>query len=345
MGENIISINGKRYDAKTGRLLGTTSKKHNGASIDGFSKRPSTVAPKPVVAAHDIHSKTEKSKTLMRGVVNKPNHPKVHSTTTSHTAHHKTQSTPLAIAIENRERAARAAAIAKNKLISRFGHQSIAHTPTNHTKIAHLPVTPAPAITNHHSAPIITREGATNPFHSAVEHAVSHEQTAPHKTSKRHKVAKALRITPRAVSFGSFVIAGLLLGGFFVYQNIPNLAMRVAAARSGVQASLPGYKPAGFAMNGRIKYGDGKISIGYRSVSDDRAYQITQSNSQWNSETLLDNYVAVNRRAYQTYQDKGKTIYIYNDNDATWIDGGVWYQVEGKSSLNSDQLIRIANSL
>lgn len=349
MGENIIVINGKRYDAKTGHLLDSSpkhavhkpaAKRQNGPSIDGFSRRPSAAA-KPVVA-HAVHKKTEKSKTLMRGAVKKPAHSKVHAA--AHASHPKTHSAEPIVSVDNHERAARAASIAKSKLISRFGSQPAA-APAKHTAVAHLPVAPAPPITMHHGAPIITKTGAVNPFHNAVEKAVSHEQPPHRKTSRRGRAARALRITPRTLSFGSFILAGLLLSGFFVYQNIPNLAMKVASARSGVHASLPGYKPAGFALNGPIKYGSGKISVSYRSVSDDRAFQITQSTSEWNSETLLENFVAVDRRAYQTYQDKGKTIYIYNDNNATWVDGGVWYQVEGASSLNSDQLLRIANSL
>lgn len=352
MGENVITINGKRYDAKTGRLLDSsasakhaapkpTAKKHNGPSIDGFSRRP---AGSHIVAAHAIHKKTERSKTLMRGAVKKPASTKVHSTA-AHTSHHKAHAAEPAITLNNHERAARAATVSKSKLISRFGSQPAADSSIKHTSLAHLPVKPAPPITTHGSAPIISRPDTVNPFQNAIDNANSHEQPLHRKASRRHRIARALRVKPRTVSLGSFLLAGMLLGGFFVYQNIPNLAMKVAAARSGVNASLPGYKPAGFALNGPIKYSSGKISISYRSVSDERAYQVTQSTSEWNSETLLENFVAVDRRAYQTYQDKGKTIYIYNDNNATWVDGGVWYQVEGRSSLNSDQLLRIANSL
>lgn len=344
MGSNIVVINGKRYDAKTGRLLenqkpSATPHKQNGPSLDGFSRRPSTANK---VAAHAIHKKTEKSKTLMRGAVKKPTSTKVHAT--SHTApKHVKPAHAAAHAVINHERTARASHVSKSSLISKFGSQPVAPAKDRSPAVAHLPVKHAPVITTHHSAPVSTN--IPNPFARAVENASSHNEKTPKKTTRRHKVARALRISPRMVSAGSFVMAGLLLGGFFVYQNIPNLAMRVAATRAGVNASLPGYKPAGFAMNGPIKYSTGKISISYRSTTDNRNFQVTQSNSEWNSEALLENFVAVDRRPYQTYQDKGKVIYIYDDNNATWIDGGVWYQVEGMSSLNSDQLLRIANSL
>ena len=346
MGSNIVVINGKHYDAKTGRLLETkksassTPHKQNGPSLDGVSRRASSARE---VAAHSVHKKTEKSKTLMRGAVKKPANTKLHATSHAASAHKKQSHHPAGHPVINHERSARATHVSKSSLISRFGASPVAPAKKHSQSIAHLPVKNAPVITTHHSAPVST--GIPNPFAKAVENASSHTEAAPKKMSRRQKVARRLRISPRMVSVSSFVMAGLLLGGFFVYQNIPNLAMRVAAARAGVNASLPGYKPAGFAMNGPIKYSTGKISISYRSTTDGRNFQVTQANSEWNSETLLENFVAVDRRPYQTYQDKGKTIYIYDDSNATWIDGGVWYQVEGSSSLNSDQLLRIANSL
>ncbi len=58
----------------------------------------------------------------------------------------------------------------------------------------------------------------------------------------------------------------------------------------------------------------------------------------------LTNHVLTNKQPFQTFQDAGKTIYIYEDSKATWVNGGVWYQINGNASLTSDQLLRIANS-
>ena len=60
---------------------------------------------------------------------------------------------------------------------------------------------------------------------------------------------------------------------------------------------------------------------------------------------LLDNYVSVSNRDYQTKEEKGRTVYIYDDSNATWVDGGIWYQIEGDSSLSSDQLLNIVASM
>jgi hypothetical protein len=48
----------------------------------------------------------------------------------------------------------------------------------------------------------------------------------------------------------------------------------------------------------------------------------------------------------QTSVVNGTTVYIYGQtNDAAWVNNGVQYTVQDKASLNSDQLLKIANSL
>jgi hypothetical protein len=98
-------------------------------------------------------------------------------------------------------------------------------------------------------------------------------------------------------------------------------------------------------LAGPVQYSAGQITISYKSNSDDRNFQLVQRNSDWNSQSLLNNFVTREDEKYLTYQDKGKTIYVYDGNNATWVSGGIWYQVEGKSSLSSDQLLKIASSL
>jgi len=177
--------------------------------------------------------------------------------------------------------------------------------------------------------------------------ANSHElPTLPsqHK-SKRKKLAHKLGISPRAMAISSTVLAGVLLGGFFAIQNVPNLSMRVASARAGFNASMPGYSPSGFSFKGPIKYSPGQVTISFDSNTDDREYSVTQRATNWNSEALLSNYVVSTNKQYQTYLDRGRTLYIYDESNATWIDNGVWYQVEGNSDMTTDQLVRIASSI
>jgi hypothetical protein len=55
--------------------------------------------------------------------------------------------------------------------------------------------------------------------------------------------------------------------------------------------------------------------------------------------------VTSNKHPYQPFEANGRTIYIYDGNKATWVDGGVWFNIDGKANLNSDQLLKIADSL
>lgn len=353
VGQNTITINGKLYDAKTGKLLGSAvapkkpvaapqTTASTGAALDGFSKRRSAPASRPTPAT-SVHAKTAKSQTLRRDAVSKPKKHEIHAKAAPHTTHKSaSHSASTTYNQPNPDRLARAASATKSKFISRFGapvtttERAVSDTkPVK--KIAPVPVA---------TAPPITAAATTNQFDKAVAQASSHSQPIHKtKTTRRQRVAHKLRLSPRTVSFASLALAVILFGGFFVYQNIPTMAMRMASARSGVNATMPGYKAAGFTVNGPITYSAGKITIKYKSTTDDRNYQVSQSNSQWNDEALVDNFVAVERRPYQTYQDKGKTIYIYDGSNATWIENGVWYQVEGGTALSSDQLLRIANSM
>lgn len=135
----------------------------------------------------------------------------------------------------------------------------------------------------------------------------------------------------------------LLLGGFVAYQNKVALEMQLAAGRAGFPASMPGYKPTGFAAR-HLSYSPGTVTIGFVSNSN-KSFNVVQKQSNWDSETLLQNYVADTDKPYQAYQAAGRTIYVYGSGSATWVNGGVWYQVNGNARLSNNQIIDIAMSM
>ena len=121
--------------------------------------------------------------------------------------------------------------------------------------------------------------------------------------------------------------------------------MRLASSKAGIKGSLPNYTPSGYAYKG-VETSPGEITVNFHSNSDQRSFEVKQKVSGWNSETLKSNYVAASSQPYQSQQENGKTLFIYNNgSSATWVDGGVWYQIEGQNNLSSDQLVKIANSL
>lgn len=363
--QHIIELNGKRFDALTGKpISGEASPKKPTATtaaritsqapkhLDGFTRRSRSVTTNP--GATKVHHKTEKSHTLMRTVVKKPTATKIHAKTSATTPlvsnERNTHPEALVEAVKP-GRVLRANAISQSSLISKFGAKAAS------IKTEVLPVRQAPshatAAVPHSSQKMPTTQQsstvapqrAREPFQSALENATSHQQPKLKKVRTHHKIAQKLHVSPRIVSAAGFTIVALAVGGFFAYQNLPELTMKIAATRAGLRASLPSYQPSGFSLAGPIQYAPGQVTINYKSHSDKRQFNVVQKNSSWNSETLLENFVTTTNQPYQTYQANGRTIYIYDGTKATWVDGGVWYSIDGEASLNSDQLLRIAGSL
>jgi hypothetical protein len=238
----------------------------------------------------------------------------------------------------------RAKQVVKSPKISRFGHVKSFQKLSKMITVKEPPAGEPPLLSNWQPAGKVAAL-VTNPLQKAIELANSHTQPRLERSSTRARLARRLRISTRTVNLAAGSLAVVLLAGFFAYLNVPNFSMRIAAARAGVNASLPAYHPAGFSLRGPIESKPGQITLTYRSNSDTRQFTIRQATSTWNNEALVEKYVATDKRPYQTYQASDRTIYIYDTNRATWLNNGVWYRVEGNSSLNSDQLVRLATSL
>jgi len=339
---NIIEVNGKRYDARTGKLLGNSQP---GIALDGFTKPK--VNRQPGQTAHTVHDKTKKSQTLMRTTVKKPQVQSVQKKAASQAVAldgvrrvKSVAPVPMPTMQQRPERFSRAEQTAKSRMISKFG----AGTLRINTQPEYLPVKQPPA-----EAPAVPQQ-ATAPsesrlFQDALQAASSHAQPRTAKPKRQHPMAKKLRLTNKAFAAGSATVAVLVIGSIFMYQHVPNVAMRVASTKAGLQGSVPGYKPSGYGLDGPIKFSPGEIVMNYKSTTDERNFKVTQRTSQWNDDALIKNFVSVGNRPFQTLQQEGRNIYIYDGSNATWLEKGVWYHVEGNSVLSSEQLMRIANSL
>ncbi len=347
-----IELNGKQYDARTGKIIdgsnpvtATVEPKKpapsNGVAVDGFVKRSGgntlALAPKPKPAVSHTQAKpgvrgVQKSTTLMRPAVKKPSQikndiQKPNTYITKHSGVHAV-------------RKARADASPKSPHISKFGSSA---TATIIKKEAHLPVV-AQGL-----QPKALAKKANSELEK-IEHAL-HDATSHLKQLEKDAIRKApflerVGLRHRFANIATITTALLLLVAFFGYQNAPAIEMRVASTRSGVDAKLPNYKPAGYGVSRGIESQSGRVSVKFVSRTDDKQFKVTQQASNWNSASLLANHVTRTRcgTCFQTWQNNGKTIYIYDNSNATWVNGGIWYQVEGNASLTSDQLLRLANS-
>ena len=233
----------------------------------------------------------------------------------------------------------RAKRIARSQLISKFGNVQLApKQPVATSK-------PVAAVPKHAALPAIThvespmKQPSTDIFERALATANSHRMPPfPARPAKR---GRRLR---RIVSVAASSFAIILIIGFIAYQNAASLHMRVVAARAGISASLPHWQPDGYRI-AKFSYGSGNVTVSFVSPAADRSFSLTQSASNWNSATLLSEYVYPNNSSYNTITSAGTTIYTYGSNNATWVNGGIWYKLDTNGALSTSQIVRIAESM
>lgn len=366
-----IELNGQLYDARTGRMINHMSenKPHTPKLrvIDDFAARPKPISPVKIVTAKVVTpvavaiqpaieplpakpaverpvparppTKLEKSKTLMRPAVKKPA-PVIN--------HHA--STGASYKKEDHNRSIRAASAQKSPFVRRY-HPVVHHRIVK--KEAVMPVAPqvnpvAKQISNQVAHLATSTEAQVHKSVDVIEESLRNASAHLEKFEDNvvhNSFWTRFGFRHKAANLASLGFAGMLLIGFFAYQNAPNIEMRLAAAQSGISAGMPGYSPAGFSASRDINSEPGKVSVAFHSNTDNKKFTVTQQASNWSSEALLSNNVLSSKKAYQTYQNKGKTVYVYDGSDATWVNGGILYNIDGDATLTSDQLLRIANSL
>jgi len=349
--KNIIDINGKRYDAVSGAVIQT---------IDGFRPAKAPSAP-PLTgsapprkreahaqAAHIAPHRPQKAATLMRSAVKKPNLRS--QKLVAHTPMDVLAKAPahqvipkLSHTSVNPHREKRAKRVMQSPEVSRYGNLSTVDSLAARQAVL-TPLTPQSPLNQY-----VSKDNAVRPvkpishvkqqpdiFEQALARSTSHEQVhRPARSKKRGRFTTA-------VSAALFVLLTL---GTFAYFNAPELSLRLASSRAGFEAHLPNYSPAGFSF-GNLSYSEGNVTLSYKDGNNEnRRFGITQRVSNWDSEGLLSNFVAGASKAYQTYERAGRTVYVYGDNTATWVDRGIWYTIDGKNSLTKNQVLDMAGSL
>jgi hypothetical protein len=177
-------------------------------------------------------------------------------------------------------------------------------------------------------------------FDLALSDGKGRKQAVDHQYEQHSQRRKHNRILQ--VTGASFVV--LLLVGFVISQNMTSLSLKLASHKAGVHVVLPVKQPPGFSF-GFLTYKPGDVTLNFSSPSDGRQYNISQKTSNWNSQALLNNFVASANSAYKTYQRAGLTVYLLSNDTATWVDSGVWYTVDGDSSLSNTQLLDVASNM
>lgn len=364
----------KLADRQNAKKIAPMQPLQRGIIMDGVNKRPvhqPSTRRSNLTAVKPSHLANQKSQTLNRKAVKKPVTPKavpyVHSTSANIPSKVEHSATGRGMLLKRVPdvKLTRALHAKKSNLVSKFGKP----THQKPTIAPHIAVQPAPVATPsdathatpHHNLqnqvavattqPTPTTHQASPPakkfvFEDHIKQANSHLLKPVKKESRRKRILRSMKVSPKVVSAAAAVFALTLLGGFFAYQNIPAVSMRIAASKAGFPASLPSSIPAGYSFNGPVEVNEQVVSLKYDSNSDDRNFIITQKPTNWSSEALLTNYLLDSQFRYQVYKDKGLTIYVYDGSNATWVDKGVWYNVNGdEGSLSSEQLLELASSI
>jgi len=338
MSKTTITINGRLYDAITGQPVVTpqsTPAPRAGQKTEHQLRAFSDIGPQKTAAkshpavqrsshpnAHAVHAAPQKSQTLYRKALKKP------------------AAEPVA------ERQQAKAAPQRSPLISKFGANATVHHDMTPQPVAKhdAPIAPAQI---HPTVAKVMQKQVPKPQATGTElkEQLIKERLAEAKPAVNSTPKKAwFKSKPRMATVLTVSLALLVLGGYLTYMNLPVISMKVAAARAGVAATLPEYHPDGYSLDGPITYSPGEVDIAYKSNTNDNNFKISQKQSNWDSQGLLDNYVTQQTQNYLTYQEHGVTVYTFG-NKAAWVNGGLLYTLDGSASLSSDQVLRLATSM
>jgi uncharacterized protein DUF4367 len=197
-------------------------------------------------------------------------------------------------------------------------------------------------------SPTPSAPAAVLPHHTATQHAamarltplppVEPAPTKPH-TGRHH-----LTLSAHHRRLATTAAAVVLMGGYIWLNNYPKLAIQNADAKAGISATMPGFIPSSYTL-ARTNTSPGAITLKFTSPSDTQALTIAQQRTNWDANSLLDDYVSQAADDYAAINGQGLTIYLYGNDNATWVNHGLWYQIEGASQLSRDQILKIAYSL
>lgn len=360
---SVIQINGNRYDAVSGHIIG----KMKGPVIDGLIRRPqlspvikksvdkvtqskhkSLARKHPTKTAHNIHSRTQRSKTLMRSIVAKPNMPK-----------REASRAPLKGRVSgvSPARISKAMHVAKNTSVRHFSATTSAarskisqHTANKDShgldgeimpakaSAAAMAIQPAPNMITSVSSQRLERM-----LDEALLRADAHKKALSGRLSSNRGLWQRILRLPTWVVVMLTVIVAASGAIYFAWSHIPAVSMKIASLRSSVEGSVPAYVPTGFKFAGPIQYQNGSLTMKYKTAESGEAFTLTENRSNLDSTSLKANIISPASQV-QTFQVKGATIYYDSvKNVATWVSNGKQFQLNGK--LDPNEVPKIAGSV
>lgn len=353
---SVVEINGRQYDALTGQLVGAVQKvahhvknQSKPTVIDGFlrsNKSKAKTQPESKKTEHKtqpeakkLHRPMQRSRTLVRAAVKKPN----------------ADSEPIVrtrTLVPNYAREMRAKSAAKSTYIKRFGFLSSrnkSHSTVEEGEIVDgsrsVALRSSGTYAATATAPLPSFTAAS---HQQIENLLDQALTRAdaHKKALRQNMASnpwlRLKMAPRWLCIGLAAVLLLSVGAFAAWRYVPQVSIKAASFRTNVSAKAPAYVPVGYKFEGPAKYQNGAVNVSYKSTSGN--FAISQTPSNWDSTSLQANMLN-GQQQVQTSQVNGNTVYIYGQRDnAAWVSNGTLYSLKNDSNLSTDQVLRIVQS-
>lgn len=335
MNKQIVTLQGKSYDAVTGSLISDVAPQQSLVK----NPRPTQTSPakssKPrSTAQHVRHHAAQTPKTLMRHAVKKPGD-SLRKKAKTHSALAHTH--PQQIAVKHSvtqldtSRQERATAVQRHPNVGRFTVPSSVSF-----VLADVPVRQAPDARPTNTPPTTPPPKQTNKpsdiFENAIESASHFVDIASNRASYKKRARR------HVLSMAAGTCALLIIGGFTLYQNSPSLQLRVAGYRAGVATVTPNFASSGFEYTGSKVQG-ARVVIGL--TADGTQYQLSQQETNWSGEEMIRTAASTDASGqgnYATLDIDGTTVYRLTGTQATWVANGIWYQVYGSHVLSDAQL-------
>lgn len=333
MTKQTLILNGKKYDAVTGRLINEP--------VDSPSAKKD--APKKRRVEHLASAKAKKatafqpkpSATLMRSAVKKPQKTaSINAKQSVHDEKARSVQTKKSVGRIDKNRLERAKSISKNASVSRYGSSAQKFMEVRHEHVAVKTPPSKPEETDEPlGAPSPERTNKPDIFAEALARANDFVDIKAHtrrikKQIRRHYVSMA-------AGFGALV----LIMAFATYLNSPGLQLQVAGVQAGVTTARAHFdktplEVVGVASSSTRRYVDLKTSDGV-------TYHMIQERTNWNGQAMIEKVSSVRPDGspeHNTRQIENQVVYQLKNGNYAWIKNGVWYQLNGGRSLSDDTL-------
>ncbi len=355
---SVVEINGKKYNAVTGQILGKVKKTANRMkistelfSMDGIVRRPAIAITKPASirrypkrAVHNVKREAHRTRTLMRKAVTK-------SRKNKKLADSQIKARTFG---RNPARESRAKQTHQHPKIKRFGILSTISRnkstgPTKEGEVISTGSSRSNAVALSSPLPAIISSPSHHRLERLLDYALAradaHKKLAKQKRRGPLKIAHRL---PKWLNITLLLIISVSAVGFIAWQKLPAASLKLAGSAANVDAAMPTYIPEGFTAAGPAKAENGAVTLTYEAIDNEaRNYILKEWASNQDSASAVAN-IASSSSQVQTSQNGGVDINIITDGDksmAVCTNGGRQTTLENNANLAPSVISNILGSV